>query len=238
MELRDAHLVAANDLSSPEAVALVERYGGLARSIALRYARGQHDADDLVQVAMFGLLQALKRFDPERGFEFSTFAHVTIQGELKRYRRRTGWSLHVPRKLQEGHLRLTSAVEELTQQLSRQPSVAELADHLDMGVEEVIELLEVRDSQRTMSLDGSARDDHEGALEVGSDDGGFASVDRASEVDDLLRRLGPRDREIVRMRFFENLTQREIAERSGLSQMHVSRILRLSLDKLRILATS
>ena len=238
MDLRQLHLAAANDLSSREAAALVERYGGLARSIALRYARGHHDADDLVQVAMFGLLQALKRFDPERGYEFSTFAHVTIQGELKRYRRRTGWSLHVPRKLQEGYLRMTSAVEELTQELQRQPSVAELAAHLDLGIEEVIELLEVRDSQRTMSLDGSARDDNDESLEVGSEDKGFASIDRASEVHDLLERLGPRDREIVRMRFFENLSQREIAERTGFSQMHVSRILRLSLDKLRILAST
>ena len=237
MELRELHVAAANDLSSEEAAALVERYSGLARSIALRYARGQHDADDLVQVAMFGLLQALRRFDPERGYEFSTFAHVTIQGELKRYRRRTGWSLHVPRKLQEGYLRLTAALEEMTQELHRQPTVPELAERLDMSVEEVIELLDVRDSQRPMSLDGPSGDEGP-PLDVGSEDRGFASIDRSALVEHLLDRLGAREREIVRLRFFENLSQREIAERLGISQMHVSRILRLSLDKLRILAAS
>lgn len=234
-ELREAHLVAANDLSSPEASALVERYGGLARSLALKYARNQHDVDDLVQVAMFGLLQALRRFDPDRGYEFSTFAHITIQGELKRYRRRTGWTWHVPRKLQEGYLRLTSAMEELTHELQRQPTIHELATRLDMPLDEVVQLLDVRESQHSMSFDRPVKEDGSG-MELGRDDRGFSSVEQLSMVRNLLDRLGEREREIVRLRFFDNLTQREIAEVTGISQMHVSRILRLSLEKLRILA--
>lgn len=235
MDLREAHLVAANDLSSPEAAALVERYAGLARSIALKFARNEHDADDLVQVAMFGLLQALRRFDPARGYEFSTYAHITIQGELKRYRRRTGWTWHVPRRLQERYLQLTPAIDQLTHELQRQPSLAELADHLELTVEEVVELLDVRDSQRSASFDRPIKDGG-GSIEVGTDEAGFATVDRLALVSNLLERLGEREREIVRLRFFDNLSQREIADKTGISQMHVSRILRLSLEKLRILA--
>lgn len=238
MERRELHLVAAKDLSSDAAEALVRRYEGLARSIAVRFCRGGQELDDLTQVAMFGLLQAIRRFDPDRGFEFSTFAHITIEGELKRYRRRTGWTWHVPRRLQEGYLRMVAALEELSTELHRQPSVAELAAHLEMTEDEVIELLELRESQRAASLDtGRSPVDGEAAIELRSEEHGYAAADAASFVSDLLARLNTRDREIVRLRFFDNLSQREIAERIGMSQMHVSRLLRLSLEKLRVLAS-
>lgn len=236
MDLREAHLAAAADLTGDEASALVERYGGLARSLALRMARNPHDADDLVQVAMFGLLQALKRFDPDRGFEFSTFAHATITGELKRYRRRTGWALHVPRRLQEGYLNVAGHLEELSQELQRPPTVAEIADRAGMSTELVVELLEVRDAQRTASIDRSSvggEDAGEGR-DLPEIDGGFRDVEQRDLVISLLQRLGGREAEVVRLRFFENMTQRDIATQVGLSQMHVSRILRTALEKLRV----
>ncbi|HVM07767.1 MAG TPA: sigma-70 family RNA polymerase sigma factor [Acidimicrobiales bacterium] len=234
--IRDLHLAAASDLSSSEAAALVDRYGGLARSLALRMARSQHEVDDLVQVAMFGLLQALRRFDPDRGFEFSTFAHATISGELKRYRRRTGWSMRVPRRLQEGYLRMAAASEELSRELHREPTVGELAERASVTIEEALELLELRDAQRVLSLDAPVADDDGGAREVASTDEGFGAIELSDLVADLLDHLGEREREIVRMRFFENRTQREIADAIGLSQMHVSRLLRSSLEKLRAFA--
>lgn len=232
----DLHRQAACDLAGPATEELVARYAGLARSLALRFARHQHDADDLVQVAMFGLLQALRRFDPDRGFEFSTFAHATITGELKRYRRRTGWALHVPRRLQEAYLAVAAAAEELGQELHRPPTVGELADRTGLAHEDVLECLELREAQHPSSLDGSVAPDGGGHPEPGVVDTGYAGVERADLVAHLLERLNERERQIVRLRFFDNLSQREIADRVGISQMHVSRVLRLALEKLRVLA--
>jgi RNA polymerase sigma-B factor len=215
---------------------LVERYQGLARSMAMRAHRGAADLDDLVQVANYGLLRAIERFDPDRGFEFSTFAYATISGELKRYRRKTSWTVHVPRQVQEHALRVAAASEGLHHSLGRQPTVRELAEAVGLDEGDVLEVLDVRDLQRPSSLDGDAEVGN-APREVASIDGGFESVDRNDLVRSLLDRLSPREREIVHLRFFEGLNQSEIASAVGVSQMHVSRILRTALARLRVLAT-
>jgi len=214
---------------------LVERYAGLARSLALRAARRRGDADDLVQVAMYGLLRALERFDPSRGVQFSTFAHATIDGELKRYRRNTAWSVHVPRRLQELYLSVGAAIEELTQELGRGPSVDEVGARVGCDPADVIEVLEFGDLQHPRSLDQPSTPD-ERTLDVPDVDSGFEAVDRRALVAHLLTKLNAREREIVELRFVDNLKQGEIATKLGISQMHVSRLLRTTIDRLRVLA--
>jgi RNA polymerase sigma-B factor len=211
---------------------LLEGYRGLARSLATRAARQSDDLDDLVQVAMLGILHALERFDPDRGVEFTTFAWATIQGELKRYRRDHGWTVHVPRRLQEAYLRAAAAVEELGQQLGRQPSLAELATRTGDDEETIIQALDVRSALRPASLDARL-DDEKGGWEPAADDRTYAAVEDRSLVDALLGRLPPRERQVLEMRFVETLTQAQIAERTGYSQMHVSRILSRALERLR-----
>lgn len=217
--------------------ALIERYTGLARSMALRAARGHQDSDDLMQVAMYGLLRALERFDPARGVAFSTFAHATIDGELKRHRRKTAWSVHVPRRLQEIYLRVAAAVDELSHELGRQATIEEVAERADCEVTEVVEVLEFRDLQRPTSLDQPIADGGR-VREIAEDDTGFDSVERADLVAHLLGKLDDREREMVELRFVHNLKQSEIAEKMGMSQMHVSRLLRTTIERLRALAVA
>lgn len=220
--------------------ALVQRYTGLAKSMALRAARDTDHTDDAVQVAMYALLRALERFDADRGVAFSTFAHATIDGELKRYRRRTAWAVHVPRRLQELYLEVATTLDDLGHQLGRRPTVAELAAAARASEDDVIAVLEFRNLQRPVSLDAPLSDDDGadgGARHVPQVDAGYALIDQSDLARRLLGRLDPRDREIVELRFLGNLTQSEIGGRMGLSQMHVSRLLRGALERLRVLAT-
>jgi RNA polymerase sigma-B factor len=214
---------------------LVVEHLGLARALARRYAGRGEALDDLQQVATVGLLKAVERFDPDRGLSFTTFAVPTITGEIKRHFRDRTWSTRVPRALQELALRLTDSVRELSQELGRSPSIAEIAQRLEISEELVLEAMEASRSYTASSLDAPA-DEETGASRfervLGGEDRGFEAVDQQMTVDYLLSTLSERDRTIVTLRFFDNLTQSEIAERVGISQMHVSRLLARALDAL------
>jgi RNA polymerase sigma-B factor len=225
-----------NDPAAREA--LVERFLPLARQLARRYhRRGDVPLEDLVQVASLGLLNAIDRFDPERATAFSSFAVPTIAGELKRHFRDKVWSVRVPRDLNELALRVDRTSELLVHRLGRIPTVSDIADHLDITVEEVLEAREAAAAYRADSLDRPASaDDEDGSRLVdmlGGDDPGFARAEQSATVDRLMRALTDRQREIVRLRFGEDLTQSEIGERVGLSQMQVSRLLRQAIARLR-----
>jgi RNA polymerase sigma-B factor len=217
--------------------ALVERFLPLARQLARRYHRGDVPLEDLVQVASLGLLNAIERFDPERGTAFSSFAVPTIAGELKRHFRDKAWSVRVPRDLNELALRVDRTTELLAHRLGRLPTVSDIADHLDITVEEVLEAREAAAAYRAESLDRPASaDDQDGAClveELGADDAGFGRAEQSATVECLMRALTDRQREILRLRFGEDLTQSEIGERVGLSQMQVSRLIRQAIERLR-----
>jgi RNA polymerase sigma-B factor len=215
---------------------LVEIHLGLAEYLARRFDRRGEPLDDLVQVASLALINAIDRFDPHRGLEFSTYAVPTIVGELKRHFRDKGWALRVPRRLQELHLRLGAAVAELTHELGRSPSIAELAERVQATTEEVIEAIEAGRAYRSSSLDAPAPGDEgsrAASARIGEADDEVAGIDERSQVTSLLRELPERERTILVLRFFDGLTQSEIAERMGISQMHVSRLLSRTLVQLR-----
>ncbi len=215
---------------------LVVEHLGLARSLARRYSGRGEAVEDLEQVATVGLLKAVERFDPERGLAFTTFAVPTITGEIKRHFRDRGWATRVPRGLQDLALRLTRTVQELGHELGRSPSVAELAVALDVDPEMVLEAMEANRSYSASSLDAPASgDENSSSLDrvLGQLDAGMEAIERKMVVADLLGKLSERDRQIVQLRFFEGLTQSEIAERIDISQMHVSRLLARALSTLR-----
>ena len=217
--------------------ALVERFLPLAKQLARRYHRGDVPLEDLVQVASLGLLNAIDRFDPGRGAAFSTFAVPTIVGELKRYFRDKAWSVHVPRDLNELSLRVDRTAELLLHRLGRMPTVSDIADHLDITVEEVLEARQAAGAYRAESLDRPAsEDDGDGARLVdalGHDDPGFGRAEQSATLERLMRALTDRQREILRLRFGEDLTQSQIGEHLGLSQMQISRLLRQAIERLR-----
>jgi RNA polymerase sigma-B factor len=217
--------------------ALVERFLPLARQLARRYQRGGELLDDLNQVASLGLLKAIDRFDPARTTAFSSFAVPTILGELKRHFRDKGWSVRVPRDLQELAVKLDPTSEQLLRELGRAPTLAEVAKRLDTTIELVLEAREAAAAYRAVSLDRPRDDDDEGAdalgQAVGVDDPGFGVAEDAATVERLMRVLSDREREVLRLRFVEDLTQAEIGTRVGVSQMHVSRILRQAIARLR-----
>jgi RNA polymerase sigma-B factor len=212
---------------------LVERMLPLARSLARRYAGKGEPLEDLEQVASLGLLKAIDRFDVSRDVRFATFAVPTIAGELKRHFRDRGWMLRVPRDIQELSARVARAREGLTRDLGRSPTVDEVARAVGAGVEQVLDALRAADSYRMMSLDEPAADGA-GALEaIGGDDEGYELAEHRVLLRRGLDGLGAREREIVRLRYYEGLTQREIARVVGVSQMHVSRLIRRSIDTMR-----
>jgi RNA polymerase sigma-B factor len=212
---------------------LVARMLPLARSLARRYANKGEPLDDLEQVASVGLLKAIDRFDLDREVKFATFAVPTIAGEIKRHFRDRGWMLRVPRDVQELNARLTRTREALTRDLGRSPTVDELAAGSQSSVDQVVEALSAGEAYRMMSLDEPMADGV-GALEaIGEDDSGFERTEQRLMLRSGFDALAPREREILHLRFFEGLTQREIADEVGISQMHVSRLIRRSVDALR-----
>jgi len=219
---------------------LTERYLPLARSLARRYERRGESFDDLVQVASLGLVKAIDRFDPDRGLSFSSYAVPTMLGELRRYFRDTGWALHVPREMQERVLKVNAAIERLSRDLGRSPSPQQVAEELDLAVEEVLEAIEANAAYDTSSLDTPLRSrDDEGqsiAETFGENDHGFELVEGRASIGPALQTLPERERMILHMRFAEDLTQSEIAERIGVSQMHVSRLIRRALEEVRMAA--
>ncbi|HXF30823.1 MAG TPA: SigB/SigF/SigG family RNA polymerase sigma factor [Solirubrobacterales bacterium] len=216
---------------------LVELYMPLARRMAARYAGVSEPYDDLLQVASLGLLNAIDRFDASRGIPFAGFAKPTILGELKRYFRDKVWTVRVPRSVHDRMGRVEQATEKLTLELRRPPSAQELAEHLAIEVGDVLEILEAQHNRRPLSLDappvGEDPEDASGAEWVGRPDGNFDLVDDRLAMESVLPSLGEREREVLRLRFVEELPQTEIAARVGCSQMHISRLLRRSLDQLR-----
>jgi len=215
---------------------LVEAHVPLAQYLSRRFAHRGESHDDLLQVGLLGLLKAVERFDPERGLQFSTFATPTIVGELKRHFRDKGWAMRVPRRVQELHLQLSRAVGAMSQSQGRSPTPGELARYLGVSEEDVLEAMEAGGMYRLASLDAPApaADDGGDLLgTIGHEDGDLERVDQADELSTLLEILPERERAIVYLRFFRGLTQSEIAERVGISQMHVSRLLARSLDQLR-----
>lgn len=219
--------------------ALVRRYMPLARSLARRYDRSSEPFDDLLQVASLGLLKALDRFDPALGHTFPSFAVPTILGEMRRYFRDSGWSVHVPRGAQERALRVRDAQERLANERGRAPTAIQLAEYLEVDLEEVLDALQAIQAYEALSLDAprpGAEDDVMAYGDaMGSEDERFELVELDATISAVLEHIPPRERLILRMRFVEDLTQTEIAARVRISQMQVSRLLRRSLDELRAL---
>jgi RNA polymerase sigma-B factor len=213
---------------------VAERLLPLAHGLARRYAGKGEPLDDLEQVACVGLLKAIDRFDCAREVRFATFAVPTIAGEIKRHFRDRGWMLRVPRDVQELTARLSRTREELTRRLGRPPSVEDLATAAGATPEQVVEALHAAEAYRAMSLDAPTGGDGPAPAEaLGGDDGGFERTEQRLLLRGGFAALAPREREILRLRFFEGLTQREIADAVGISQMHVSRLIRRSIDELR-----
>jgi RNA polymerase sigma-B factor len=217
--------------------ALVEQHLPLVEHLARRFRNRGEPYDDLVQVATIGLIKSVDRFDLERGVEFSTYATPTIVGEIKRHFRDKGWAVRVPRRLQELRLSLASATSELSQKQGRAPTVSELAAHLKISDEEVLEGLESANAYSTLSLDagdsGSGDEPMPVAETLGTEDEGLEGVEYRESLKPMLERLPPREKKILMLRFFKNMTQSEIAAEIGISQMHVSRLLARTLAQLR-----
>jgi RNA polymerase sigma-B factor len=215
---------------------LIERYMPLARSLALRYRRASEPLDDLVQVASVGLVKAVDRWDPDRGLAFSSYAVPTILGELRRYFRDATWDVRPARDLQELCLSVEEAREALWGQLGRSPTVADLADRLDRSHEEIVEALQATEGRSARSLDAPVHEEEGDSASagdlLGADDAEFDRVEAGITIEKMTGILDERAREILRLRFKEDLLQSEIAERVGCSQMHVSRIIRSSLERL------
>jgi RNA polymerase sigma-B factor len=221
---------------------LVERFLPLARQLARRYQRQNEPLDDLMQVASMGLVKAIDRFDPERGTAFSTYAVPTILGELKRYFRDSGWAVHVPRGMQERVMKLDQASQELHRKLGRSPSASELGDELGLSSEEVLEAMEAASAYDAISLEeqrgSDSRDSQEPtyADSLGSEEERYELVEYGASIAPTMKALSERERLILHLRFVEDLTQSEIADRIGVSQMHVSRLIRRALARLRAVA--
>jgi RNA polymerase sigma-B factor len=221
--------------------ALVRRFMPLARNLARRYERSSEPLDDLVQVASLGLVKAIDRFDPERGNAFVSFAVPTILGELRRYFRDCCWDVHVPRGTQERTLKLEEAEHRLTSDMGRAPTVAELAQYLELDQEQVLDAIGAAHAYGALSLDAPrASQTGEGAVTygeaLGDIDERYALVEDGLAIAGALKHIPARERHVLQLRFAEDLTQSEIAERIGVSQMQVSRLLRHALEQLRILA--
>jgi RNA polymerase sigma-B factor len=219
---------------------LVERYLPLARSLARRYEQRGESLDDLEQVASLGLLKAIDRFDPDRGLSFSSYAVPTMLGELRRYFRDTTWAVHVPRRMQERVLTVRAAVERLYAELGRSPTAQQIADEVKLPVEEVLEAIAANAAYDTASLDRPLQtDESEGGTVgdmFGDEDDRFELIDDRTTVGPALHALPERERLILHLRFVEDLTQSEIAQRIGVSQMHVSRLIRRALERVRVAA--
>jgi len=215
---------------------LVEMHLPLVEHLARRFRNRGEPLDDLVQVATIGLIKSVDRFDPERGVEFSTYATPTIVGEIKRHFRDKGWAVRVPRRLQELRLSLTSATADLSQRLGRAPTVGELAEQLKLSEEEVLEGLESANAYSTLSLDVPEQGEQDSPVvadSLGAEDEELEGVEYRESLKPLLAKLPPREKKILLLRFFGNMTQSQIAEEIGISQMHVSRLLARTLAQLR-----
>lgn len=216
---------------------LITRYLPLVKSLARRFASRGQPLEDLIQVGSIGLIKAIDRFDLGRGVELSTYATPTILGEIKRYFRDKGWAVKVPRALQDLNVRLNRVIEQLTVELRRSPTIAELATATGVSEEEVVEALESGRAYSSVSIfSGGASDDDE-SLELldclGTEEEAYEIFEQRRVLAPAMGRLDPRERLILHLRFFEGMTQTQVAARIGISQMHVSRLIRKSIENLR-----
>ena len=215
---------------------LIVNHLNLVRFLASKFKNRGEPLEDLVQVGTIGLIKAIDRFDPDRGLEFTTYATPTIMGEIKRHFRDKGWSVRVPRRLQELSQKANQATEDLTRELQRSPSVEEIADRIGVSVDELLEAMESSSAYSAVPLEGGGSDDEETPAVIDH----YASVDRDLEASDdrivleeAIADFAPREKDIIRMRFIDGLTQVEIAERLGISQVQVSRLLRRTLKRIQ-----
>ena len=229
--------LAALEAGTPEheaiRAALIERHLPLVVFMARKFADRGEPLDDLIQVGTIGLIKAIDRFEIARGFEFSTFATPTIVGEIKRHFRDKTWAIRVPRRLQELGAAVSKANTELTQKLDRSPTTKEIAKHLGVSVDDVAEALEANSAYSTISLDTASADAPTIGDSVGSLDDALEGVEYRESLKPLLEKLDGREKRILQLRFFDNLSQSQIATDLGISQMHVSRILNKVLIHLR-----
>ncbi|MEX2439462.1 MAG: SigB/SigF/SigG family RNA polymerase sigma factor [Actinomycetota bacterium] len=227
---RDADPAARDDL--------VLRFRPLAEYLARRFAGRGESVEDLEQVASMALVKAVDRFDPDRGVRFATFASVTIVGELKRHFRDTGWSVRVPRRLQELSLRVTTVVHELSQELGRSPTVTEVAARAEVSEDDVLEAMDAAEAYSTSSLDAPVPggEDDGPRIDPGAEDDAYGLIEAWATVADELRAIPARERRILYLRFMKDKSQSEIAAEIGISQMHVSRLLTKTLARLRAAA--
>jgi RNA polymerase sigma-B factor len=214
---------------------LVHLHLPLVEHCARRFRNRGEPFEDLVQVGTIGLIKSIDRFDSDRGVEFSTYATPTIIGEIKRYFRDKGWAIRVPRRLQELRMQIGATSAELTQSLGRSPTPRELAHAIGCSVEEIVEGIESSNAYSTLSLDATDDADDGGSMldAIGIDDQGLEHVEIRESIKPLLDKLDPREKKILLLRFFKNMTQSQIAEEIGVSQMHVSRLLTRTLEQLR-----
>jgi RNA polymerase sigma-B factor len=215
---------------------LVRGHLPVAQHIARRFSRRGEPEEDLEQVATLGLINAVDRYDPERGTDFLSYAVPTITGEVRRHFRDQAWSMRVPRRLKDLNVTLSAAMSAMSQTLGRAPNAAELAEHLGIGKEEVLEALEASNAYRSGSLDEMLVDDPDSGTVsdlLGEADAALEQVEYQQTLTPLLERLPQRERTIIKLRFFGNMTQSQIAEQVGISQMHVSRLLARTLAQLR-----
>lgn len=217
---------------------LVLNYTRLVESIARKYSNGKSHHEDIVQVGMLGLLGAIRRYDPSFGKNFEAFAIPTIIGEIKRFLRDKTWAVHVPRRIKELGPRIRATVETLTIEFQRSPLVAEIADYLNVEVEDVLEAMEMSKSYQALSMDHSLDSDSDGSTitlfdVIGKADGEYEKTDQRLLVANALNVLSEREKEIIQLTYMEQLSQKETGERVGISQMHVSRIQRKAIKKLQ-----
>lgn len=217
---------------------IVLHYERLVHSLARKYSNGKPYHEDLVQVGMLGLLGAVRRFDPEFGKNFEAFAIPTIIGEIKRFMRDKTWAIHVPRRIKELGPKIRMAVEALTTELQRSPQIAEIAHHLEVSEEDVLEAMEMGRSYQALSMDHTLKADAEGGTVtlfdlVGSTDDGYENTDQRMIVAEALEILSEREKQIIQHTYMDQLSQKETGELLGISQMHVSRIQRKAIKKLQ-----
>lgn len=221
------------DLDARAREELIARYLPFARNLASRYVNGRESFDDLVQVASVGLMNAVNRYEPSKGTPFTAFASPTIHGELKRYFRDRIWLVRVPRGLQEEIMAVDTAASELSAQLHRTPTPEELAEHTGLGPDVIDRVSVARQERLPVSLEGDVTEDGESRSErIGNEDPGYGAVENAEEMRIAMSKLGETERLVMRLRFIDEMTQSEIADRIGCSQMHISRMLRKSVDAL------
>ena len=236
-ELREKFAAFAQTRDNAIRDELIEAHLRLAEHLARRFSNRGVPVDDLIQVASLGLVKAVERFDPDRGLEFSTFATPTIVGELKRHFRDKGWAVRVPRRVQELHVEINALVGELTQKLGRSPTIPEIAERAGTSEEEILEAMEAGQAYRSASIDAPGGDSDDGAPGLadqwGANDSALLDAENRMLLAELIQTLPKREQLMLHLRFFEGMTQSQIADRLGISQMHVSRLLAKSLNLLR-----